>query len=150
MDTGTAAAEMHALFGGDARAERDDLWACVLLGVYSGLDSGEAGVSALQAGDFGAAYFAAQGVMGAGGDGWGRWAGFVSWRFIWASRTVRPRPEYIERRGRRRALCALREWQVSLCEVLFSAENPRGGSTTKSDTSEIMSSASADCGARNL
>ena len=38
---------MHALFRGDAGSERDDLRACLLLGVHQGLDKGEAGVSAL-------------------------------------------------------------------------------------------------------
>ena len=40
-------AKMHALSGADERSQRDDVWSCVLLDVYTGLGGGEAGVSAL-------------------------------------------------------------------------------------------------------
>ena len=40
-------AEMHAVSGADERSQRDDVWSCVLLDVYTGLGRGEAGVSAL-------------------------------------------------------------------------------------------------------
>ena len=55
MDRGREAEEVHAVFGGDARSERDDVRACVLLDLHCRLDQGEARVPALQAERDGAA-----------------------------------------------------------------------------------------------
>ncbi len=57
---------MHALSGADERSERDDVWPCVLLDVYSGLGGGEAGMPALQAGGIGAACASVAGLSGNG------------------------------------------------------------------------------------
>lgn len=64
MDRGKAAEEVHTVFRGNEGSKRDYLRTRLLLDMYYRLDQGEAGVSALQARDYGAARFAAEGIGG--------------------------------------------------------------------------------------